>query len=56
MWVAAAVKTAPQSAKIAEKTVRSVMMLFVRVAEYVTNARAVKEISVMVAICAAVVR
>ena len=57
-WDAATLaKGAPTSfASIAENDVRSVTIIFVKVAGSATSARAVKEISVITAFCAAVVR
>ena len=54
--VAAVVKTAPQSVNHAEKIVASVMTICVPTAEYVTSARAGKEISAITAIYAAIAR
>jgi len=50
------VRIAPQSAKNAEKTVRSVMTIFVPTAACVTSVRAEKDTSVITAICAPIVR
>ena len=54
--LAAVVKTAPKSAKNAEKTVRSVTTIFVPTAVCATSARAEKDTSVITAICALIAR
>ena len=50
------VNSAPSFAPIAENVVRSVTIIFANCAKFATSAQAVKEISVITAFCAAVVR